>query len=157
MEFTSKTGFSKQIIIFIQNSKFNDAFTLAQQFVQRFPDEMMSHFLLAKSAFWINEFDITKSEARKAFNLAKLPDDMLPCAILAATAYHQLKEYEKGFDLLKQMEAIKTDEELEKLLFLFSLALKDQTEAMKHIDLLFKINSKAAEDLIVRYLESIDS
>jgi hypothetical protein len=114
---------------------------------------MISHFMLSKASFWCGRYGEAAAEGRKAFNMAKSDDDLLACAVITATAHYELSEYAKGYELLKTVEKTKTSEELEKLLFIFSVAMEDEEEAVKHVEYLMGLNKKAAEELIVRFLE----
>lgn len=150
--FDKKDSFVKQIAIYMGKNESQKAFDLAKEFAGLFPKEMVAHYLLAKSALALGRLEDAAAGARKAFNLAASQDDMVACAVLAGTAYYELKEYQKGFDMLKAMEEIKHTEELERLLFIFSLALNNQKEAMKHIDYLYLLNKKTAEELMLRFI-----
>jgi len=147
-----KNAYIKQNVLYLNNKDYGKAYEFSKEFVQKFPAEMIAHFLLAKAAFCLGRHEEAVLGARKAFNLAADADDMLSCAILASTAYYELKEYGKGLELLKQVEKTKTSEELEELLFIFSLAMEDEKEAMKHVQDLYKLNKKAAEEFIAKFI-----
>ena len=152
MEFTKKASFIKQINIFIKNKDDNKAYDLARNFVEKFPDDMVSHFLLAKAAFNVKKFEEAKKEGVIAFNKAHVYDDMLAAALLTSTAYLEIKEYRKGFHMLKEMEKKGTSEELQLALLTFSLALNNENEAYDHIVKLYKLNEKKANELIERMI-----
>ncbi len=149
----SKRGYTKQAIIHIRNKDFESAYRLTKEFVERYDKEMIAHFLLAKSAFWLDRFDEAAGEARKAFNLAK-KEDMATCAILAGTAYFELKEYRKGLELLKEVEGMGKTEGLEELLFLFSMAAEDPEGAAKHLGDLYDLNRERTDKIYKRFLAS---
>jgi len=150
--FEKPGAFARQIVFYIKNDNYPSAYSLSAEFAQKFQDEMMAHFLLAKSAYWLGKYSETAIEARKAFNLSKNPDDSLACAILASTGYYEMKEYTKGHEILRLMEKTQKSEELETMLFIFSLALKDATEAAEHMEELYKLNDKTAQDIIAKFL-----
>lgn len=150
-----KPGYIKQSVAYFNNHDYASAYALGREFAAKFPDEMIAHFLLAKAAFWTGNYQESALAARKAFNMAKTPGDMLPCAILASTAYHEMGEYAKGYEILKAMERVQSSEELEQMLFIFSLAVKDEKEAMKHMDELRRLNKKAADDFMERVISRL--
>jgi tetratricopeptide (TPR) repeat protein len=137
-------AYQKQLILYLNNRAFGQAYDFAGQYVKEYPDDMVSHFLLAKAALWQEKYDEAAIEARKAFNLARNEADMAMCAIHACIAYYRLQQFDKGFELLQVLERIRTCEETEQLAFLFSLALGNDTEARKHFDAMFNIDSSAA-------------
>ena len=147
-----KNAYIKQNALYLKNKDYGRAYEFSKEFTQKFPGEMIAYFLLAKAAFCLERYEEAAMVARKAFNMASEPEDVLTCAIMASTAYYEMGEYSKGLELLKQVEKIKANEELEELLFIFSLALKDEKEAMKHVQELYKLNKKAAEDFMARYI-----
>ena len=147
-----KSGYISQIAMYIRNKSYEKAYGLAKEFIEKFPDEMTAHFFLSESAFWLRKYEEAILEGSKAFNKSATHEDMLASAIITGSAYYELKQYAKGFDLLKLMERRKTNESLERLLFLFSMALDDQREATIHLNELYGLNQKAAEDLAIRYL-----
>ncbi len=148
-----KNAYTKQMALYIKNRDYQRAIDFGKEFTREFPDEMIAHFLLAKAAFSLGNYEESKTEGRKAFNLAKSNDDMVTCAVLTSAAYFELHEYSKGLEFLRKMEDIKKTEDLETLLFVFSLALRDEKEALKHIEHLYELNEETAEDLITRYLK----
>ena len=154
MEFTHSKSFVKQITVYLKNGDKQKAHILAKDFAEKFPDDMISHYLLSKACFSIKDFEGAKLEGRKAFNMSGIYEDMLACALLTSTAYLETKEYAKGFRLLKEMEKKGTSEELELALVTFSLALENEAEALDHIKRLFELNEKLAMDLAQRMIEA---
>ncbi len=148
-----KNAYMKQMAIFIKNKDYQRAYDFGKEFTEAFPDDMMAHFLLAKAAFSLQRYDDSKEEGRKAFNLAKSNDDMVTCAVLTSAAYFELHEYQKGLEFLKKMEKLKKTEDMEELLFVFSLALEDEKGAVKHVERLYELNQETAENLITKYLK----
>jgi len=148
-----KAGYISQTVIYIRNKDYERAYSFAKEFAERFPDEMVAHYLLSASAFWAKKYEEAALEGRKAFNKASDYEDMLPCAIVTASSYYELKQYDKGFEFLQTVEKTKTNENLEKLMVLFSLARNDAKEAAAHLNELYKLNQEAAEELALRYLK----
>jgi hypothetical protein len=115
---------------------------------------MISHFLCAKSAFWIDSFDTAREEALKAFNMCKGEDDLAVAGILLSCIYYSQNEYEKGILLLNLLRTkLPQNEEIQKLKFIFALALRDEPAAMRHLEDLYAINKKSASDFIVKFME----
>jgi hypothetical protein len=129
-----KQGYIVQTAAYLRNSEYENAYGLAKQFVEKFPDEMAAHYLLSQASFWTSRFDEAVLEGSKAFNKCNCDDDMLACALVAASAYYELEKFDKGFHLLMVMGGRKKSEELEKLMFLFSLARNDAEEAALHLN-----------------------
>ncbi|NYZ73567.1 tetratricopeptide repeat protein [Candidatus Micrarchaeota archaeon] len=137
-------AYQKQLIIYLNNKSYGQAYDLARQYLAEYPDDMVAHFLLAKSALWAEKYEEAALEARKAFNLARNEADMVMCAVHACIAYYRLQQYGKGFELLKSLESVRTCEETEQLAFLFSLAIGNDWEARRHFDSMMNIDSDAA-------------
>ena len=152
VEFTKKEAFARQLAIFIRNEDRGRAYELSREFANKFPDEMLAHFLLALAAYRLDKFDEAKAEGRKAFNLASSTDDMLVTALLASSAHYNLGEYTQGYDLLKAIEKRKSTDELQKRMFVFAMALNKSDEALQHMDQLFKLNESMAADMILKML-----
>lgn len=152
--FTSKPPYIKQISIHFNNGDYKSAFSLSQEFASAFPDDMISHFLYAKAAFWLDSLETAREEALKAFNLSKGEDDLAVAGILLSCVYYNRKEFEKGNVLLNLLRTkLPQNEEIQKLKFIFALALHDEGAAMRHLETLYAINKKTASDFIVRFLE----
>lgn len=152
MEFSKPSAFTKQIAIYISNGDKDGAVNTAKDFILKFPDEIMAHMLLAMASLMAGNYEIAKNEGRKAFNMTSNPDDMLSCAIIAAMAHFQLKEYEKGYEILSVIEPQKSTAQLEEMLVIFSILIDNPDMATKHYSLLFKMNSKLAEELFMRII-----
>ncbi|MCI0564141.1 MAG: hypothetical protein MN733_37175 [Nitrososphaera sp.] len=146
-----KEGYLKQLTLYLNNGDYEQAYGLAKEFAAKYPAEFASNFLLAKAAFWVGKYEETIAHATKASNLSPLPDDLLVCTILASTAYYKLGRYKEGLELLKRMD--KKSEDLEKLLFIFSLTMNDEKEAKIHMDELYRLNKRAAVRILRRYSE----
>ena len=150
MELTKKEAFIKQLVIYLRDDEYTKAYELAQDFVKRFPDDMICHFLLARTAFGVLKYEETKTEARKAFNMSKSYEDMLATALLASTAHLELREYTQGYGLLREMERQGDSAELETAMVVFSLAQRDSKELVSHLDRLYRLNERLALDLAMR-------
>ncbi len=152
--FNSQTPYIKQISLYFDNSDYKSALFLSEEFASAFPNEMISHFLYAKAAFWLDSFDTAREEALKAFNLCKGQDDLAVAGILLSCVYYSQNEYEKGLVLLNLLRTkLPQNEEIQKLKFIFALALHDEAAAMRHLEDLYDINKKSASDFIVKFLE----
>ncbi len=148
-----RAGCIAQIDLYLRNRESQKAYDLARDFVSRFPDEMVSHFLLARSAFELAKYDEAVNEGSRAFNKAASDNDMLSCAILVGSSYYMCGRFEEGLKLLRFMEKRKTSENLETMLFILSLAARNGREAADHLNDLYRINRGAADALIVKYLQ----
>lgn len=154
-EFTSKPPYIKQISIYFNNGDYRQAYELSKEFVKKFPDYMMAHFLMAKAAFWLNDFSTAEEESTKAFNLSNGEDELAVVGILRACTCYRLKKYKEGMkllDLLKTELPQKT--EIAKLKFIFALAMQNEQAALRHLDTLYEINKAAASSLIAKVLSS---
>jgi tetratricopeptide (TPR) repeat protein len=151
----SKKGYIKQILIFLESQQADNAYNLAREFAGKMPEEMLAHFLLAKAAFAVEKYDEAAGAARKAFNLASNSEDLATCAVLAATSYYMMKEYAKGYEFLDKIEKIKNNEEIQQLLFFFSVARTDDEAAARHMESLFALNDKTARDLLQKVRVSL--
>ncbi len=150
MAIEKKESFIKQIAIYLKEENYQKAYETSKEFSGRFPSEMISHYLLAKAAFWIGKYDEAAEHGRKAFNMAS-GDDLVPCAIITASAYYQLGKYSKGYEMLGH---VKTEEkaDLEKLKFAFAVAMEKEEDAVAIFEVLLSINRKEAEKLLERFL-----
>ncbi|MCP4646127.1 MAG: hypothetical protein GY852_00115, partial [bacterium] len=118
------------------------------------PDSMAAHFLLAKSAFWVNDFEKAKEESKKAFNLSSGEDEIAVSGILLACSHYRLKDYEKGIEILRLLKSkAGTGESIMKLKFVFALALHNEPAAMRHLDELYDVNKKEASKIMLKLLE----
>ncbi len=148
--FTKRESYEKQIAIYLGNRDYQKAYDLSREFVERFSAEMLAHFLLMKSAFWIKKFDEAIKEGRAAFNLSQ-GEDMLTCAVILSSSYYLNGNQEECYKLLSKMKA-DGNPDVEKLMFIYALAVKNEQEAMQHIDKLYKINRRLAEEFIMKFL-----
>jgi hypothetical protein len=152
--FSSQPPYIKQISIYFNNSDYKSAFSLSQEFASAFPDEMLPHFLYAKSAYWEDSLEIAREEGLTAFNLCKGQDDLAVAGILLACIFYGQRDYQHGMDLLNLLRTkLPQNEEIQKLKFIFALALHDENSAMRHLEDLYAINKKSASDFIVKFIE----
>jgi len=150
----SSAPYIKQIAIYLQQENYPKALELSREFAKKFPDDMAPHFLFAKSAFWLNDFRTAQEEGLKAFNLSEGNDELAITGILLACSYYQLKEYEKGMELLALLKTkLSAQENLMKLKFVFALALHDEPAAMRHLGEIYSINRKEASAMILKFLK----
>ncbi|MEM4359099.1 MAG: hypothetical protein QXT45_01050 [Candidatus Bilamarchaeaceae archaeon] len=150
MEFTKKESFVKQIILYLNNKNYTAALELSENFVKRFPNEMVAHFLLAKSAFWDQKYDVALREGRAAFNMSR-GEDITPCALLLACVYYRLKRYAEGYEFLNSAELPDTEEVLQMKLF-FSMALENLKDVEKHAEVLLRMHETATKKLLARFI-----
>lgn len=143
-----------QITVFLGDERYQEAHELALDFVKKFPDNMIAHFLLAKTSYCIEDFELSKSEGRIAFNMCKAPGDMASCAIITASAFYRLNEFEKAMEMLRSIEKTQINEEIEELMATIAFAMENEEEALLHIDRLMKINKNAAQKLIEKFISN---
>jgi len=152
MEFTKRESFIKQIVLYLNSENYASALELSHKFVDRFPDEMVSHFLLAKSAFWKEDYASALQEARTAFNKSR-GEDALPCAVLVACAYYKLKKYHEGRDFLQRAKLPET-EEVEQLRLIFSMLLENLPDVEKHAEKLLAMNTMSTKKFLAKIILS---
>lgn len=150
--FTKIEGFVKQISIFLEDKQYQKAYSLSNEMQTAFPSEMISHFLLAKSAFWLEKYEETIVEGLKAQKLSQYKSDAATCVVLTSSAYFMLEKYDEGYALLKNFDS-SSNYNVKKLLLLFSAVLGEEKSAEKYARELLKLNKASAEDLISRFLK----
>jgi tetratricopeptide (TPR) repeat protein len=143
----SPTAYTKQIELYIKNRDFGKALALAKEYVEKNPDELIPNFMMGKCCFWAGKINYGLKYARKAFNLSREKDDLIMCGILLASIYFRARKYKEGHSLLHKLEA-EGNEDVEKLLLIFSIAMNDEGEMKKHLEELYKINSRSVEDIV---------
>jgi lipopolysaccharide biosynthesis regulator YciM len=148
-----KNGYISQIVMYLNNEDYEHAYDMSKEFIGNFPNELISRFLLAESAFWSGHFQEAAIEGHRAFNKASDNEDMLSCALVTASAYFELEEYAKGLDILKFMENRKSNEDLEKMMFVYSMAMHNPKEAAMHLNELYRINKAMAVNVVRRYFK----
>ncbi|MDO8553622.1 MAG: CDC27 family protein [Candidatus Micrarchaeota archaeon] len=148
--FTKPDAYQKQITIYLNNKNYESAYDLAKEFSERFGQELTSHFLLSKSAFWMKKYPEAIVAGRKAFNMAHAKEDMILCGIILSTAYYMQGDVKNSQEVL---EAVNRDgnTDVEKLMFICALAVQDEKAAMEHVNRLYKINRRMAEDFVMKF------
>jgi tetratricopeptide (TPR) repeat protein len=156
-EFSDSPPYIKQIALYFQQGKYQKAYSLSREFADKYPELMESHFLLAKSAFWLNDFQTARDEAKQAFQLSNGEEQIAVSGILLACSYYRLKEYKKGMEILRVLKSrAGTGENIMKLKFIFALALNDEPAAMRHLDQLYEINKKEASRIMLNLLREAE-
>ena len=150
MALEKRRAFVKQIALYFNSKEYRKAYSLAKEFKEHFPSDMIAHYLLAKAAFWVGEYEETVAEGRKAFNMAKAPD-LLPCAIITASGYYQLGRYAEGHKMLDKIK-VKGNIDLEKLKLAFAIVKGNEKKTTALLDELYKINKKEAQKLMEKML-----
>lgn len=155
MGLTKNDSYVRQIILYFRNKELNNAYSLAKEFNEKTPDDLISNFLLAKALFYLNRHEEALTVGRKAFNISH-GQDLVTTAILLSSIYYMRGDFVGGYKLLESLESnknIKVNGEVEELMTMLSLALNNPQQAMRHIDKLYQLNSKYAEDFILRFFE----
>ncbi|MFN7991331.1 MAG: hypothetical protein U0R44_04200 [Candidatus Micrarchaeia archaeon] len=155
MELTKKDSYAKMISIYIKNLQDQQAYDLSKEFIQKFPGELISHLLLAESAFRLARYAEAKLEGRKALRYANSDYDLLFCSMVFASACFQLKDYIEGYKVLKEISAKRPVLEVEEALFAFSLAMKNEATAIQHMKNMLQINRQHALDLMKDYISNL--
>lgn len=148
-----KKGYISQISIYLRNKDHARAYPLSKEFAAAFPDELIARFLLAESAYWSGEYHEAAIEGHRAFNKATDQQDLISCALVAGSAHLALKEYAKGLEILRLMEMRGPDENVQKMLLAYSLAMRNPKEAAVHLNELYKIDRQAALETADRFLK----
>lgn len=147
MEFTKKDPFIKQIALYVQNQEFERAYELSRDFTVKFPNELTSHFLLAKTAFRLKKFADAIAAGRKAFNLASTKEDMLASAVVLSSSYFMSGARVEAYKVLRSIDG-EGNTDAERLMFIYALSVQNAAEATEHLDRLYKINRRAAEEFM---------
>jgi hypothetical protein len=155
MAWMKENAYQKQIILYLGNRCFRQAYDFSMEYVSAYSEDMVAHFLAAKSALKIERYEDAAIEARKAFNLAKDDADLLMCAIHAGVAYYRLGEFRKGYELLGLMADRKPCQELEQIMFLFCTALSLDIEAASHFNAMFRMDGSAADRFVTAVAEGV--
>lgn len=150
MEFTKKEPYMKQISLYVQNQEFNRAYALAQDFADKFKNELTAHFLLAKIAFRLQKFPEAIAAGRNAFNLAANKQDMLLCAVVLSAGYYMQGNTTEAYHVLNQVGG-ETNPDAHRLMFVYACTVKDPQKAMESLDRLYQINPRAADEFIRQF------
>lgn len=155
MAWLKEGAYQKQIIIYLNNLAFGQAFDFAAEYANAYPNDMVAHFLLAKTAIKVGKFQDAAIEAHKAFNLAQEEADMMMCAIHACVAYYRLGEFDKGLELVKATELIEPCQEMEEVAFLLCLARDKDIDATKHFKRMFALDEDKASRFVMSVAEGV--
>jgi hypothetical protein len=155
MEFTKKESYAKMVAIYMKERMDRQAYDLSKEFVVKFPGELIPHLLLAETAYRLERYAEAKLEGRKALKYATSETDMIFCTMVFASACFHLKDYIEGYQLLKEVSARKSIMEVEEALFVFSLAMRDEKQAIDHMKNLLEINRDHALELMRVYLQNL--
>jgi len=153
--FTKKEGYGKQVAIYLRNKENEKAYELAKEFLGKFPDDLIANVLFSESAYRAGKYEEARDAGRNAFNMAKSEDDMLFCAMVTSSSYLQLRQFAAGYQMLREMERKVKTPDLEEALFVFAMALKDQDEALKHMDRLYQLDRKRGDLFMARVLKAL--
>jgi tetratricopeptide (TPR) repeat protein len=157
MEITKKEAFAKLIANHMKNHEDKKAYDLSISFVKKFPGELLSHILLAESAFRLRRFAEAKVEGRKALRYAQSENDLVFCAMIFSSACFHLKDYLEAYDLLKEISNRKQLANVEEALVVFSIAMKNEQDAIEHLRNLISLNRERALSLMKTYIHSLPS
>lgn len=144
VEFTKRESYTLQIAVYLRAGDYEKAYELAKAFTAKFPGDFFSHYLLSKSAFGLKRYEESVLEGKRSFGNAPDQASMRAAAILVGSAYFATRQFQKGYDLLKETEKQGSDESLEEALFIFSYILNKPEESVEHLGKLAKLNLKLA-------------
>jgi tetratricopeptide (TPR) repeat protein len=157
VEFSKPESYLKQISVYLKEQMNEQAYNLCQDFVKRFPRELLAHVLLAETAFRVGRYQESKVEAHKALKFAQSESDIRFCALVFSTACFQLKDYIEGYETLKQAMKGKFLPEVEESLLILSLAMADEQKALHHMKNLMVLNRQRAMDFMKIYAKNMDA
>ena len=151
MIFSHESSFTKQILIYWKAREYPQAAKLSEDFVKAFPRSLMAHYMLAKCHMKQENYPMAMAEGHRAFNLAESQDDLVATGVFLACVYYQLRLYHKSMEVLNALREI-GDEKVEKAFFIISLCVNDPTEALMHVDALYRINKEVANQFVDKFL-----
>lgn len=151
MIFSREGSFTKQILIYWKARQFAQAHDLSREFVAAFPQSLMAHYMLAKCCMKLEDYPAAMAEGHRAFNLAESQEDLVATGVFLACAYYQLRLYNKSIEVLNALRNF-GDEKVEKAFFIISLCVNDPTEALMHVDALYRINKEVANEFVDKFL-----
>ncbi|HLD60066.1 MAG TPA: hypothetical protein VI912_03670 [Candidatus Bilamarchaeaceae archaeon] len=152
MVFTKKEAYIKQILIYINQHKFVDSSSLANEFTQIFPNELVSHFFLAKSLFYLKNYEEAMISARKAFNMSR-QNDVITTGVLLGSILYLQNDLAEGYKLLESIEKqVGNAKELQELMAVFALALNNPERAAEHMSKLLDLNKNYGDGFILTLL-----
>jgi len=155
MELADHNAYVKKIVFYLSRKEYDLAFSLSKQFVAKFPNKLLPHFFLSKSAFWVKNIKVAIEEANSAFNLSK-GEERATTGILLASAYYLSEDYQKGYLILKEIEVQFPNDltrEFKELSSIYSLTLKNPQNSEKYVKKLYALNEGYAEAFIFEFLE----
>ncbi|MCI0503633.1 hypothetical protein L0Y65_02870 [Candidatus Micrarchaeota archaeon] len=155
VEFSKPEAYLKQIAVYLKEGMDQQAYSLSGDFVKKFPSELLSHVLIAESAFRIGRYQESKVQAQKAIRLAQSESDIRFCALVFSTACFQLKDYIEGYNTLKSAMKGKFLPEVEEALLILSLAMADEQKALHHMKNLMVLNRARALDFMKIYADGL--
>lgn len=147
MELTKKESYAIQIGNYLANGQFQEASSLAEEMVKKFPAEPLSHFMAAKSYYLSGQYEKSYAEGRKAFNLSSLKPDLLVSAIVTASALFMLGQYAEAYKLVSPFKN-ENNEEVKKLMLILSMVMKNGVAAAEYYKELHDLNRAAAERFV---------
>jgi tetratricopeptide (TPR) repeat protein len=157
VEFSKPEAYLRQIAVYLKGQMNQQAYNLSQDFVKNFPGELLSHVLLAETAFRLGKFQESKVEAQKALKLAQSESDIRFCALVFSTACFQLKDYIEGYNTLKLAMKGRFLPEVEEALLILSLAMADEQKAMHHMKNLMVLNRERAMEFMKAYAANLEA
>ncbi len=147
-------GYAKQMALYLQNREAERAYAMGREFIAAHPGDALAYYMAALAAHESGRYGEAASWAKRAFSLSESRDDMLAAAILCGLALYRIRDFQGGLKMLKGMEGLKTNEDLEELLVAFSLAARDDSGVLAHIDRLSELNRKKGKSLIKKILDA---
>lgn len=157
VEFSKPEAYLKQIAVYLKEQMNEQAYALSQDFVKKFPSELLSHVLLAETAFRLGRFQQSKVEAQKGMRLAQSENDIRFCATVFSTACFQLKDYIEGYNTLKSSMKGKFLPEVEESLLILALAMADEQKALHHMKNLMVLNRQKAMEFMKDYAKNLEA
>ncbi len=154
MPFSSPLPYVKQISLYLKSNDHSQAYPLAKEFAKQFPEEMFAHLFLAKCLLGMEKLQEAESEAFAAFNLSKGAQQVVFSGILLSCIYFRLEKYSAGKRILDSLRKDFPEKmEIEKLQFLFAMALKDAESAAMRLKSIYEIDQKTAQELMSQFLK----
>jgi len=154
MPFSSPLPYVKQISLYLRSDDYPQAYPLAKEFAKQFPEEMFSHLFLAKCLMGMEKIKEAEGEAFQAFSLSEGPQEVVFSGILLSCIYFRLEKYPQGKRILDSLRKDFPERaEIEKLQFIFAMALKDAQSAAEHLIELYQIDWKTGQEIADQFLK----
>ncbi|MFH0884794.1 MAG: hypothetical protein V1861_03720 [Candidatus Micrarchaeota archaeon] len=157
VEFSKPDAYLKQIAVYLKEQMNKQAYSLCQDFVKKFPRELLSHILLAESAFRMGRYQESKVESKRALKLSQSESDIRFCSLVFSTACFQLKDYIEGYNTLKNAMKGKFLPEAEESLLVLALAMADEQKALHHMKNLMVLNRERAMEFMKIYAKNMEA